>query len=123
MYSRVFSDFLNLDCSSRSSDDALDAEEEAEEENDDDEGGATDEAAALEDEAGGMMNEKIKFQIILKFDFFRWTFFRAWESCVMIAIHENIAREYRNLSKGEGTISSVARISRSHSDEPEVETR
>ena len=60
VYSRVFSDFLNLDCSSLSSDDALDDEEEAEEENDDDEGGATDEAALLEDEAGGMMNEKLK---------------------------------------------------------------
>ena len=68
MYSRVFSDFLNLDCSSRSSDDALDAEEEAEEENDDDEGGATDEAAVLEDEAGGMMDEKLQFQMILSFD-------------------------------------------------------
>ena len=68
MYSRVFSDFLNLDCSSRSSDDALDAEEEAEEENDDDEGGATDEAAVLEDEAGGMIDEKLQFQMILSFD-------------------------------------------------------
>ena len=55
MYSRVLSDFLNLDWSSLSSDDALDDEEEAEEENDDD-GGATDEAAALEDEAGGMFD-------------------------------------------------------------------
>ena len=68
MYSRVFSDFLNLDCSSLSSDDALDDEEEAEEENDDDEGGATDEAAVLEDEAGGMMEEKLKFQMNLSFD-------------------------------------------------------
>ena len=64
VYSRVFSDFLNLDCSSRNSDDALDAEEEAEEENDDDEGGAMDEAALLEDEAGGMTDDEIKFQII-----------------------------------------------------------
>ena len=56
MYSRVLRDFLNLDCSSLSSDDALDDDEEAEEENDDD-AGATDEAAFFEDEdeAGGMM--------------------------------------------------------------------
>ena len=54
VYSRVLRDFLNLDCSSLSSDDALDDDEEAEEENDDD-AGATDEAAFFEDEAGGMM--------------------------------------------------------------------
>ena len=56
VYSRVLRDFLNLDCSSLSSDDALDDDEEAEEENDDD-AGATNEAAFFEDEdeAGGMM--------------------------------------------------------------------
>lgn len=59
VYSRVLSFVLNFDCSSLSSDDALDDEEDAEEENEEDDGGATDEAAVLEDEdeAGGMVDE------------------------------------------------------------------
>ena len=62
VYSRVFSFVLNFDCSSLSSDDALDEREEAEEENDDVGGGATEEAADLddEDEAGGMMDELMR---------------------------------------------------------------
>ena len=100
VYSRVLRDFLNLDCSSLSSDDALDDEEEAEEENDDD-AGATDEAAFFEDEdeAGGMMRsvsvsvysmvDSISEKIEIVFNVLQVLFFRSRKWTQTIIPHNN----------------------------------